>query len=140
MGADPQCLFCKIIAGEIPSTQVLKTDVVVAFLDINPVSPGHLLVVPTEHSERLGETGPDVLAAVAREIPRLTAAVLKATGAPACNMIVNDGVEAGQVIPHLHVHLIPRVSDDRLGPRWPHGTYTDLQRDQMCSRIAEALG
>ena len=139
MSGDPNCIFCKIIAGEIPSARVLTTPDVVAFLDINPVAPGHLLVTPTSHWPRLADADPDSLAAVARELPRLAAALLKATDAPACNVVVNDGQEAGQVIPHVHVHLIPRAPADGLGPRWPHGRYTDDEIEAARRRIEDAL-
>lgn len=140
MTRDPHCIFCKIVAGEIPSAQVLATPQVVAFLDINPVAPGHLLVVPRTHAGRLSEIEPSDWAAVAGQLPRLAAALLKATGAPACNLIVNDGKEAGQVIPHVHVHVIPRTATDGLDPHWPHGRCPAEQLDAMRRRLVDALG
>jgi histidine triad (HIT) family protein len=139
MAANTGCIFCKIVAGEIPAARVFGTDRVVAFLDINPVSPGHLLVVAANHSACLSEADPADLADVAAELPRLVRAVLKATGAPACNVVVNDGREAGQVVPHVHFHVVPRRAGDGLGPRWPHGSYTDQEQEAMCRRIEEAL-
>jgi histidine triad (HIT) family protein len=136
---DPDCIFCKIVAGELPSARVLTTPDVVAFLDINPVATGHVLVVPTSHAERLADFEPDGLAAVARELPHLVAAVSRATETPACNVVINDGRTAGQIVPHVHVHLIPRTDADGLGPRWPHGQYTDEQMEQVRSGIEQAL-
>src|SRR6185312_8213130 len=93
---DPGCVFCKIVRGEIPSAVVLETDDAVAFLDINPVNKGHVLLVPRAHHADLTEL-PEALAAHAGSLlPRLCRAVKKATGADGFNLIVNNGRAAGQ--------------------------------------------
>ncbi len=139
MDLDPNCIFCKIVAGEIRSSKVLETDAAVAFLDIAPVAPGHLLLVPKEHAMTLSDASAQVIASVAAELPRLARAVLAATGAPALNVLQNNGREAGQVVAHVHFHLIPRRSGDEFRFHWPHGKYEVNAMDQMRSRIADAL-
>ena len=139
MPRDPNCIFCKIAAGQIPAAKVLDTDAVVAFLDIAPVAPGHLLVVSKEHYARLAETPPHVVAALAAELPRLTRAVLAATAAPALNVLQNNGREAGQVVDHIHFHLIPRRPGDEFRYHWPRNPYGEGAIEQMRASIAKAL-
>ena len=140
MPQDPNCIFCKIAAGQIPAAKVLETGAVVAFLDIAPVAPGHLLVVSKEHYARLSETPPDVAAALAAELPRLTRAVLASTGATALNVLQNDGREAGQVVEHIHFHLIPRRAGDEFRYHWPRNPYAEGGMEQMRASITKALG
>ena len=106
------CVFCRIVKGEIPAHKVYEDEHVVAFLDIYPINPGHTLIVPKEHYERLEDVPPEVLAAMMRAAARLAPAVLRATGAEGYNLVVNVGRAAGQEIMHVHLHLIPRRSGD----------------------------
>ncbi len=139
MPSDPTCIFCKIIAGQIPSAKVLETDAMLAFLDIAPIAPGHTLVVPKEHFATLAETSPQAVAAVAAELPALVRAVLAASGAPAINVVQNNGREAGQVVGHVHFHLIPRSAGDGIRVPWPQGKYEGDAMEKMRSRIAASL-
>jgi histidine triad (HIT) family protein len=139
MASDPNCIFCKIVAGQIPSAKVLETDSAIAFLDINPVAPGHVLLVPKEHSTTLTDTSAEVLAALAGELPRLARAVLAATGAPGLNLLQNNGREAGQVVNHVHFHLIPRKPGEAFRVHWPAGKYEGNALDEMRSRVAAAV-
>lgn len=113
------CIFCKIVAGQIPCTKVYEDAACLAFMDINPISPGHTLVVPKRHYEAITEMSADEAAALFRPIPSLAAAVKEAIGAEALNVLQNNGRAAGQAVDHLHVHLIPRWAGDGLGFRWP---------------------
>ena len=113
------CLFCKIIAGEIPAHRVYEDNATVAFLDIGPVTPGHTLVVPRVHHTSLSETPDDVIRAVYASVKKVAAAAMAATGATAFNAQVNNGAAAGQLVFHTHVHVIPRRADDGL-VHWPH--------------------
>jgi len=113
------CIFCKIVAGQIPCTKVYEDAACLAFMDINPISPGHTLVVPKKHYEAIGEMSADEAAALFRPIPALAAAVKGAMKAEALNVLQNNGRAAGQAVDHLHVHLIPRSAGDGLGFRWP---------------------
>ena len=113
------CIFCKIVAGQIPCTKVYEDAACLAFMDINPISPGHTLVVPKKHYEAIGQMSADEAAALFRPIPSLAAAVKEAMKAEALNVLQNNGRAAGQAVAHLHVHLIPRWAGDGLGFRWP---------------------
>ena len=113
------CIFCKIIAGQIPCTKVHEDANVLVFMDINPISPGHTLVVPKKHYEAITEMPAEEAAALYKPIPALAAAVKAALKAEALNVLQNNGRAAGQAVDHLHVHLIPRRAGDGLGFRWP---------------------
>jgi histidine triad (HIT) family protein len=139
MARDPNCIFCKIVAGQIPSAKVLETESAIAFLDINPVAPGHLLLVPKEHSETLLDTAPEVLTSVVADLPRLARAVLAATGAPGLNVLQNNGREAGQVVNHVHFHLIPRKPGDPFRVHWPAGRYEGSALEEMRACVAAAV-
>ncbi len=133
------CLFCRIVAGEIPASKVFEDDEVVAFLDLHPVNFGHSLIVPKAHHATLTDL-PDALAmAVARQVPRLTRAILTATAAPGLNLVVNNGAVAGQTIDHVHWHLIPRFEGDAVDWPWPHLSYPELGLEAMRGRIVARL-
>jgi len=133
------CIFCKIIRGDIPSAHVLDSDHAVAFLDINPVNPGHTLLVPKAHHAQLGDLPEPVAAAVGALLPRLCRAIAAATGADGLNVIVNNGTAAGQTIDHTHWHLIPRFDDDPVNWPWPHQSYSGDELNQMQFRIEREL-
>lgn len=136
---DPSCLFCKIVKGELPSSTVLETDDAVAFLDINPVIPGHLLVVPKAHHADITELPADLAGHVGSLLPRLCRAVKAATGAEGLNVVVNNGRVAGQTVGHGHWHVIPRFEDDPVDWPWPHAEYLGDELGQMRFRIERAL-
>lgn len=118
------CVFCKIIAGEIPSHRVLETPASVAFLDVGPLAEGHVLLLPRRHAERLEHLSAEEMADLARSLPALAAAISAVTGAAGLNLLQNNGAAAGQVVPHVHFHLIPRREGDGLGYRWNPGQYS----------------
>lgn len=105
-------LFTRLIAGEIPAEFVFQDEYFVAFLDISPANPGHCLLVPRHEAQHLAELPAAVLAALGLALTRLITAVKGATGCPAVNVLVNDGPEANQAVPHVHVHVIPRWPGD----------------------------
>jgi histidine triad (HIT) family protein len=113
------CIFCKIIAGQIPCTKVYEDASCLAFMDIAPISPGHTLVIPKKHYEAICQMPADEVAALFRPVPGLAAAVQAALQAQGLNVLQNNGRIAGQAVDHLHVHLIPRWAEDGLGYRWP---------------------
>jgi histidine triad (HIT) family protein len=121
MAADPDCIFCKIIAGEIPGTKVAEDERTVAFMDINPATRGHLLVVPREHTRDLLTIGEDELAAVAAMAKRMAARVKERLGADGVNLLNSCGSVAWQTVFHFHVHVIPRYEDDPLRLPWVPG-------------------
>ena len=105
------CIFCKIIAGEIPSSTVYEDDQVVAFLDISQVTPGHTLVVPKQHFRNLLEMDADSASQLFARVPDIARKVLKATGAKGMNILNNNEEIAGQTVFHTHVHLAPRYEE-----------------------------
>jgi histidine triad (HIT) family protein len=115
---DPDCLFCKIVAGEIPATKVAEDERTVAFMDINPATRGHLLVVPREHTRDLLEIGGEDLAACASAAARLAARVKERLGADGVNLLNSCGAAAWQTVFHFHLHVIPRYDDDPLRLPW----------------------
>ena len=135
----PDCLFCKIVRGEIPAARVLETDRAIAFLDIQPVNPGHLLLIPRDHHETLSGLPDDLAAHAGSLLPRLCRAVRAATGAEALNVIVNHGRAAGQTIGHVHWHVIPRHADDAVRWPWPHSRYDGDELERMRDRVAREL-
>jgi histidine triad (HIT) family protein len=121
MAADPDCLFCKIVAGEIPSARVDEDERTVAFMDINPATRGHLLVVPREHAVDLLEVPDADLEACARTAQRLARRVKERLGADGVNLLNSCGSAAWQTVFHFHVHVIPRYAGDPLRLPWVPG-------------------
>jgi len=133
------CIFCKILANQIPSSQVYKDELCTAFLDIRPVNAGHLLVIPNEHSSFLSGLHPDTGAQMFRVAQRLAQA-LRDSGVPCdgINLFLADGEVAGQEIFHVHLHVFPRFSGD--GFRLHFGTSygaspAKAELDAMAERI-----
>ena len=108
------CIFCKIVTGEIPSEKVYEDDRVLAFLDINPLNDGHLLVIPKAHAATIFEISEADLLAVMSATHKLAAAVQKALNPDGANLLQLNGRAANQMVAHLHVHIGPRWSGDGL--------------------------
>jgi len=136
---DAKCIFCKIVAEEIPAAVVLADESLVAFLDIGPLAEGHLLIVPREHCERLTDMSAEMLASVVGKLPKLGRSLLAVSGADGFNLLVNQGKVAGQEVPHVHLHLIPRKAGDGLGYRWHPGSYRDDRARQLTEAYRTAL-
>jgi len=132
-------IFAKIIAGEIPSTKVYEDDTVLAFLDINPIQPGHTLVIPKVPSTDARSTDPDTLSAVVRVAQTIAQAQTAALGCDGVNMIFNCGAAAGQEVFHTHLHVIPRFTDDGVFQPALHGEYEDGEAEQVTTAIKSAL-
>jgi histidine triad (HIT) family protein len=115
---DPDCLFCKIVAGEVPSQRIAEDEKTVSFMDINPATRGHALVIPKEHAVNLLEIAPDDLTAVALAAQQLAKRVSERLGADGVNLINSCGSAAWQTVFHFHVHVIPRYADDPLKLPW----------------------
>jgi histidine triad (HIT) family protein len=137
---DPSCVFCRIAKGEIPSLKIFEDAVSLAFLDIGPLSEGHVLIIPKEHFARLEEMAPEEVAAITRHLPRLARAVLAATGANAYNVLQNNGKAAQQSVGHVHFHIIPRKEGDALGYRWPASSYPPGRGEELRQKMMAALG
>jgi histidine triad (HIT) family protein len=121
----PETIFSKILRGEIPCHKVYEDEHVLAFLDINPISRGHTLVIPREPAETIDKLSDEASAAIGRVLPRLSRAVLAATGATAFNILQNNGPAAHQAAFHVHFHIIPKFDDSGLGIDWPSGKLED---------------
>jgi histidine triad (HIT) family protein len=121
MPADPDCIFCKILAGELPATVVDEDERTVSFMDINPATRGHALVIPREHTRDLGEIPADDLAACAVAAQRLAAKARQNLGADGVNLLNAYGAAAWQTVFHFHIHVIPRYEDDPLRLPWIPG-------------------
>jgi histidine triad (HIT) family protein len=115
---DPDCLFCKIVAGELPSERIDENERTVSFMDISPATRGHALVVPRNHATDLLEADPEDVAAVAVAAQRLAGKVVERLGADGINLINSCGRAAWQTVFHLHMHVIPRYADDPLKLPW----------------------
>ena len=137
--SDPNCIFCKIVAGQIPCYQLYEDARAIAFLDIGPLARGHCLIVPKAHYEALDQTPDALVAACAALAPRLARAVLAATGTHAWNLLQNNGRIAGQAVAHIHFHIIPRVADDGLGYRWPAGKLDPQAGASLAASIIAGL-
>jgi len=118
---DPDCLFCKIVAGEIPSERIDEDERTVAFMDINPATRGHALVVPREHSANLLEIEHDDLAATMAAAQRLARTASDRLGADGITLLNGCGAAAWQTVFHFHVHVIPRYEGDPLRLPWKPG-------------------
>ena len=118
---DPDCLFCKIVAGDLPATIVAEDERTVAFMDINPATRGHTLVVPRNHAHDLTQIDPDDLAAVAHTAQRIAQTMEERLGAHGINLLNSCGAPAWQTVFHFHLHVIPRYNDDPLRLPWKPG-------------------
>jgi histidine triad (HIT) family protein len=119
--ADPDCIFCKIVAGEMPATKVDEDERTLAFMDIAPATPGHALVIPKEHFANLLAIPDDELAAVARAAKRLAGRMPERLDADGVNLLNSCGAAAWQTVSHFHLHVIPRYEDDPLRLPWIPG-------------------
>lgn len=128
------CVFCKIIAGEIPSHKVYEDGQILAFLDINPVNPGHTLVVTKKHFANLEETDEEALCRVIKTVKKIGVSLKKNLAAPGYNVAVNNDPAAGQIVPHLHFHVIPRLPGDNL-KLWPQRKYGASQAEEVLNKI-----
>lgn len=138
--ADAGCVFCDIVAGAMPAHVVYSDEETLAFLDVRPVFPGHVLLVPREHHETLTDLPPALLEPLFTAAQRLAAAVQAAMDAHGTFVAMNNTVS--QSVPHLHVHIVPRRRKDGLrGFFWPRQRYAgEDEMGEIADRIRDALG
>jgi len=134
-----ECVFCRILRGQIPAQKVYEDRAAVAILDINPVAPGHALVLPRRHVETWNDLPGDLAGELARASQTVARAVLKATGAEGFNLLSNNHRCSGQAIPHVHLHIIPRRPGDGIKFNWVTGTYEAGQIEKVAQAIRSAL-
>ena len=118
MRRDPDCVFCKIVAGEIPSFKLFEDEATLAFMDINPASEGHALVIPKEHAPDLYAVSDEALARTSVTAKRVAAALARTLNPDGLNLVQCNGAAAAQSVMHFHVHVLPRVTDDGLAMNW----------------------
>lgn len=134
-----ECLFCKMALGQIPVIKIYEDDVVLSFLDIGPISDGHSLVIPKQHYEEIHNCPADVLAQVASKIGKIAGAIVAAMNADGYNVMSNNGRAAGQVIDHLHFHIIPRKAGDGIFNRWLSYKYKEGQIEKIAAQIYKKM-
>lgn len=139
--SEENCIFCKIVRGEMPASKVFEDDHCVAFMDAFPIRSGHTLLIPKVHSVNLIDVDADVLGHLAGKLPPLVNAVKKATGADGVLVVAANGKGAGQEVPHLHFHAIPRDHGDEFRFVFPEGYRESMadrkELDEMAKRIAD---
>jgi len=109
-----ECVFCKIIAGEIPCDRIYEDNLVLAFLDIAPISLGHTLIIPKEHHNSSTTLSTQLAARIMDMAPKIGVALMRVTGCDGFNLMLSNGACAGQVVPHVHMHIIPRKPNDHI--------------------------
>ena len=133
------CVFCKMVAGQIPVVKIYEDEVVLAFLDIGPLSDGHTLVIPREHFERLHDCPSELLGRIGSCLGEVAKAVAAGMNSDGYNLLCNNGRAAGQLVEHLHFHIIPRNIGDGVFDRWPSYKYQEGQIDTIAAKIRENL-
>ena len=134
-----ECIFCKIIAGEIPGIKIYEDDLVFAFLEIGPINPGHTLVIPKEHHQS-SSTIPEATAGRMFKVgSRIGVALKRALDCDAFNLHLADGSAAGQVVMHAHLHVIPRGVEDGFRWNWRQLKYQDGEAGEIAEKIIAKL-
>jgi len=133
------CVFCKMVSGQIPVTKIYEDEVVLAFLDIGPVSDGHTLLIPKQHFERLHDCPAELLGRVSSTLGKVAKAVAVGMNADGYNILCNNGRAAGQLVEHLHFHIIPRSTGDGVFNRWPSYEYKEGNIEAIAVKIRENL-
>ncbi|MFD1739121.1 HIT family protein [Bacillus salitolerans] len=136
------CIFCKIIKGEIPSAKVFENDYVLAFLDISQVSKGHTLVIPKDHKENVFDLTPEIAQEIFKVVPQISNAINKQFSPVGLNLLNNNGEQAGQSVFHFHLHIIPRYGKgDGFGAVWKShaNDYTPEQLTEIAEKISAGL-
>lgn len=134
------CIFCKIVAGKIPSNKVYEDEHTLAFMDIGPIIKGHTLVIPKEHHDPLMDTPPEILQKAIVTAQKVAKAQTIALGADGVNIVQSNGKAAGQEVPHLHFHVIPRFNNDGHRWNWRTAKYENMEEMQKTAeKISGAL-
>ena len=139
MERDPDCVFCKIVAGELPCFKLHEDEDTLAFMDINPLNDGHALVIAKGHHVNLFETPDETLAAVASAVKRVARAVREALAPDGLNVLQANGLAAGQSVYHYHVHVLPRRSDDDAKINWGLRPGDMARVEELAGRIRARL-
>lgn len=133
------CIFCKIVDGKIPAAKVYEDEKSISFLDIMPANKGHCLVVPKNHAQTLIEMNEEDLIATLKAAKRVASALSLSFGNGSFNLIMNNGKEAGQLVNHAHIHIIPRFQKDRLRIKWSHLKYENNEIKEYAEKIKKFI-
>ncbi len=133
------CIFCKIIEGKIPSAKIYEDDKVICFLDIMPANKGHCLVIPKNHSKDLSDMKDEDAEAAIKVAKRVAKALSLSLGCQGFNLVMSNGLEAGQVVFHSHIHIVPRFKDDGLKIKWPHTKYKGGEMKEYAEKVRKFL-
>ena len=140
---DPNCIFCKIVAGEIPARVIMQNEKVMALLDAFPLAPGHSLVIPKSHYAKVQQMSEQDAMAMFEIVWKLTGAVETSSQVSASTIAIHNGSEAGQEVPHVHVHIVPRKRGDGAGAI--HSMFkskpklSSQEMDSLCEKIVSNL-
>lgn len=132
------CIFCKIVKGELPCYKIYEDEKIFAFLDIAPVSDGHTLVIPKKHYADLEKISDDDLGCLMKAIKKIGEALKYGLAIDGYNIQLNNGSIAGQIVPHIHFHIIPRKQKDGL-KLWPQGKYSAGEAEKAAKKIKKYL-
>jgi histidine triad (HIT) family protein len=132
------CIFCKILAKEVPATLIYENEHVLAFLDITPINPGHTLIIPKSHYENMFELPEELTLEMMRAVKKISHGIKDGLSEPGMNIIMNNGVPAGQTVFHAHIHLIPRKENDGHA-MWKGGKYSEGEAEKVARAIISAL-
>ena len=133
------CVFCKIVAGKIPAARIYEDAQVIGFLDIMPANKGHCLVVPKKHAPNLLEMSEEDLVALIKASKKVASALSLSFGNGSFNLVMNNGKEAGQLVNHAHIHIIPRFQKDRLRIKWSHLKYEGEEMKEYAEKIKKFI-
>ena len=140
MNQDPNCIFCKLVAKEIPATVVYEDRDTLAFMDIGQVNPGHVLVAAKTHAENIYALDDETAACVFRSAARVARAIRAAFSPPGLSVYQANGKPAGQTVFHLHMHLVPRHEGDGMALTWPVKNPPREKLEEYAARIRAGLG
>ena len=133
------CIFCKIINGDIPSTVIYEDEIAKVILDIAPAAKGHAILILKKHVANVFELDAELAGKVFAVVPRVATAIKETLGCDGMNILQNNGVAAGQTVFHLHIHFIPRWNDDAVQIKWETGSYADGEATALAESISKKM-
>lgn len=140
MKRDENCIFCKIVAGDIPCEKLHEDEASIAFMDIGPVAKGHCLLICKDHYEALDDMPAEAAGDVLKNLPKLVSAVKKATGCDGVNVLQNNGRIAGQLVGHVHFHIIPRYeATEGFRFNWPAQSGDKQELHELAEKIKNEM-
>ena len=134
-----ECIFCRIANGKIPAAKIYEDKNIMSFLDIMPANKGHCLVVPKKHYETLLDISDEDLKNLILTAKNVAKALSLSIGNGSYNIVMNNGKEAGQMVAHAHIHIIPRFKGDRLRLKWSHKKYNEKEMKEIQEKIRKFI-